>query len=371
MDKKIKVFGAALDVIDDPTKILAKCSYINRWVQNRIDPERNFLDPYEGLLKYSKVLQNEKFIKIGKFPVDSWITPKPNIEDYSLLHPLKYQEFVNNGAVRDISLNLTKFVSDNILPDIPLMIGADHSLTGGVLRALSNEFGPENILTIIFDAHFDAIPADLSLNVVKYMQEHQKELNILVPNVLKSIDTEQIQIKNSYSYASFIDYLIQDEIIMPQNLIVYGCQDYPDEEILSIEDKRIREYVDYYLSFEKKGVNLIPALRDEQTMLSNLSDAIKKSKVPYVYISFDVDVGLFKEILAARVMNAIGIEKKQILEAAKVIRNLMRAKNSQLVGLDILEIDTYILGRQLKKSGKKDMTPEVIDEFLNIILDLN
>ena len=138
MDKKIKVFGAALDVIDDPTKILAKCSYINRWVQNRIDPERNFLDPYEGLLKYSKVLQNEKFIKIGKFPVDSWITPKPNIEDYSLLHPLKYQEFVNNGAVRDISLNLTKFVDNPFTEECLFDFGKLEETVRIAIRFLDN-----------------------------------------------------------------------------------------------------------------------------------------------------------------------------------------------------------------------------------------
>jgi hypothetical protein len=42
-----------------------------------------------------------------------------------------------------------------------------------------------------------------------------------------------------------------------------------------------------------------------------------------------------------------------------------------LIGIDFLEIDTYVLGRELKKSGRKDQTVEVIDEFLEIILKRN
>ncbi|MFX1258006.1 MAG: hypothetical protein ACFFAN_09110 [Promethearchaeota archaeon] len=43
-------------------------------------------------------------------------------------------------------------------------------------------------------------------------------------------------------------------------------------------------------------------------------------------------------------------------------------KKCELVGLDFLEIDTYLLGRELKKSIRIDQTFEVNDEFLEIIL---
>lgn len=367
MNKKIKVFGAALDPIDDPMKVLAKCSYINRLAQNVVDAERAFLDPYDGLLKFSKVLKKEEYIKIGKFPIESWLTPKPEIEDFPLLDPFKYQEFVNSGAVRALSKNLESFVIENILPDIPLMIGVDHSLTGGVLSALSKKYGPENILIVMFDAHFDAIPAKISLDLVKYMQEHQKEIHVLSPGILESLDVDTIMIRDSYSCASFLDYLIQDGSIVPENLFVFGCQDYPSEEFLFIEDSRVKNFVDFYLSFEEKGVKIIPGIKDKNSMIKKLEKSLEKCNAPYIYISFDVDVGIFKEILAARFMNVIGIEKNVILNAARTIKEFMKSKKCELVGLDFLEIDTYVLGRELKKSGRIDRTVEVIDEFLEII----
>ncbi|TFG30585.1 MAG: hypothetical protein EU532_00420 [Promethearchaeota archaeon] len=367
MDKKIKVFGAALDPLDDPMKVLGKCSYVNKLAQNLIEPERAFLDPYEGLIKFSEVFKTDKFTKIGKFPIESWLTPKPKIEDYPLLDPFKYQEFVNSGAVRTVSFNLENFIREKILPDIPLMIGVDHSLTGGMLSALSKMYGKENILIVIFDAHFDAIPVHLSLNLTSYMKEHQKEVHVLVPELLESMDTQNIKLKDSYSCASFLDYLIQDGIILPENLIIFGCQDYPSEELFSIQDSRVKDYVNYYLTFEEMGVKIIPEINDKKNMIKNLKETLENYKLPYIYISFDVDVGVFKEILAARFMNVIGIEKQIILEAVRTIKDFMVAKKCELIGLDFLEIDTYILGRELKKSGKKDMTPEVIDEFLEII----
>jgi hypothetical protein len=369
MDKKIKVFGAALDPLDDPMKVLTKCSYINKLAQNLIEPERNFLDPYEGLLKFSKILKKEQFIKIGKFSIDTWLTPKPKIEDFPLLDPFKYQEFVNSGAVRNLSINLGEFIDEKILPDIPLMIGVDHSLTGGVLYSLSQKYGKDNILIVIFDAHFDGIPASISLNLTKYMKEHQKEVHVLVPELLESMEVENITLKDSYSCASFLDYLIEDEIISPENLIIFGVQDYPDKELLLIEDSRVKDYVNYYSSFEEKGVKIIPAVKNSDHMIEELKKSLNSHNVSNIYLSFDVDVGVFKEILAARFMNVIGIEKKLILKAAKTIKEYMVSKHCELIGLDFLEIDTYIFGRELKKSGKKDMTPEVIDEFLKIILN--
>ncbi|MFX0070047.1 MAG: arginase family protein [Candidatus Hermodarchaeota archaeon] len=367
MDKKIKVFGAALDALDDPIKVLAKCSYINKLAQNLIELERDFLDPYDGLLKLSSLLKKEEFIKIGKFPIETWLTPKPKIEDYPLLDPLKYQEFVNSGAVKKVSVDLERFVSDKILPDIPLMIGADHSLTGGILNALSKKYGSENILIIIFDAHFDAIPASISLNLVKYMKEHQNEINILNPEILESINTEQLVLNDTYSYASFLDHLIYDSTILPQNLIIFGCQDYPSEEMLAVNDPRVKQYVDFYLSFKEKGVRFIPAAKNSKEMIEKLEQILHDRNIQYLYLSFDVDVGVFKEVLAARIMNVIGIEEEIILNAAKVIKDFMKLKKCELIGLDILEIDTYLLGIELKKSGRKDQTVRVIDNFLNII----
>ncbi|MHA1525522.1 MAG: hypothetical protein ACTSQD_00700, partial [Promethearchaeota archaeon] len=131
---------------------------------------------------------------------------------------------------------------------------------------------------------------------------------------------------------------------------------------------KVKKFVDYYLSFEEKGVKIIPAINNENDMNEILKETLKNRNISHIYISFDVDVCVFKEVLAARFMNVIGVKKELILSAANMIKNFMVSNNCQLIGLDFLEIDTYVLGRELKKSGRKDRTVEVIDEFLKIII---
>lgn len=364
-NKKIKVFGAALDVNDDPIKIMAKYAYINRLARGLITPDDDYLDPYEGVLKYSKILKNPEFEKIGKVPIPSWITPRPNIDDYHAIDPFKYQEFCNMGLVRDLSIKVEEFVNERILPDIPLMIGADHSLTGGVLSALSKKYGGEKILVIIFDAHFDVIPAHLSLELAKFAIENKDKTNMMVPTQISPADLENMNLKDNFSCASFIDYLIKEGIIPAENIIIYGCQDYPNEEMVNEKDNRVQNYVDYYLSFEKKGINIISAVKNPLGMNKKLNSILKTIDFPYLYISLDVDIAMFKEVLAARFMNALGIEMKVILEAVREINNYLNARNAKLVGLDIMEIETAMLNKTLNKSNRKDETIESIDEFLN------
>jgi len=362
-----KVFGAALDANDDPVKVFAKCSYLNRLAQKIIDPQKEFLDPYDGLLEFSQVLQQEKYIKMGKFPIESWLTPKPKIEDFPSLNPEKFQEFTNSGTIAEYSIKMEGFVRDNILPDIPLMIGADHSLTGGVLGALSEEYGPENILVVIFDAHFDGIPASISLSLAKYAEENKEKVNVLFPQHLNSAELEAINLKDSYTCASYLDYLIKDGVISPQNLIIFGCQDYPSEDMKAEGDERVKDYIDYYFGFEKKGVKFIPSSEDKEQMITELGEILADFNTPYLYISLDVDVCMFKEVLAARFMNVIGIEKEIILNAALKVKDYMDTKNCALIGLDVMEIETYMLNKELKKSGEKDRTVEFVNDFLNII----
>ena len=90
LTKSIKVFGAALDATDFPLSLQIKQNYLNQLAQNLVIAP-NFLDPYEGLLLFSRVLQKDTYLKIGKLPIDSWLTPKPNINDLFLINQLEFQ----------------------------------------------------------------------------------------------------------------------------------------------------------------------------------------------------------------------------------------------------------------------------------------
>ena len=360
-----KVFGAALDATDFPLSLQFKQNYLNQLAQNLLlDP--NFLDPYEGLLLFSRVLSKDKYLKMGKFPIESWLTPKPNLEDLPLMNQLEFQKFTSKGVIRIYSERLDNYVNNNILPDFPLMIGVDHSLTGGVLNALSNEFGPEDLLILIFDAHFDGLPASISLNIAKYMNEHPEETNPLISEHINLVN-ENLNIVDTYTCASFLFYLLKEKVIIPENLIIFGCQDYPDVKFRSLDDPRIVEFVEFYNEMEQKGVKFIPK-SDPSTMIKKLSTILKEAEKSKMYISFDTDVGALREIIATRFRNAIGIDQTTIINAAKCIKNAINSKKIDLLGLDIMEIETHLLNREFPKSGRKDQTIKVVDSFLDVFL---
>ncbi|MFW9823713.1 MAG: arginase family protein [Candidatus Thorarchaeota archaeon] len=365
MGKLIKVFGAALDATDIPLSIQMKQNYLNQLAQDLV-PIPNFLDPYEGLLQLSRLLINDKFVKIGKFPIESWLTPKPNPEDSHLMKQVEFQKFTKKGSIETISRNLDDYVRNKILPDFPLMIGVDHSLTGGVLSALSNKFGPEDLIVLIFDAHFDGLPANISLNIAKYMNEHPEEKNPLIPEYIDTIDGN-LNISDNYTCASFLFYLVNEKVIKPENLIIFGCQDYPDENFRSLDDSRILEFVQFYDDMEQKGVKFIPK-SESLIMLKKLSSILKEFEKTNMYLSFDTDVGALKEIIATRFRNAIGIDHTTILNAAKTIKNINYSNKIDLIGLDIMEIETHLLNKSFPKSRRKDQTINVVDNFLDIIL---
>lgn len=362
MAKKVKVFGAALDPSDSETKIAIKQAHLNALAMH-ISPKTKFIDPYDAFIKESKVLTKPLFDKIGRFPIESWLTPKPQLEDALFLNPLDFKVFLNSNGCKEYMIDLEKFVIEKVLPDIPLMIGADHSLTGGVLRALSKKYGAENITIIIFDGHFDAIPTDLRLELAKYSKDHKDELQVVFPEMVDSIDM-YTRIPLSYNCGTFLNHLLEDGSIVPQNLILYGCMDYPNDEMRKIYDPRVKNYVDFYLSYEEKGVQIIPNYKNNTKMNQHFKEVLNAINSPYLYLSIDVDIASLNAVLAARFMEFIGVDEECLKTAANLLSSLFSNQKIKLIGLDLMEIETYYLNAVLK-SGKTDKTIEIMDYLLN------
>lgn len=364
---KFKVFGAALDAMDLSFNILVKQSYLQRKLQNKIDTKNDIKDPYEGFIKFSNILKNEKFEKIGKFQIESWLTPKPKIEDFPMITQEFFQKFTESDLIKEYSKKIANYIEERIFPDFPLMIGADHSLTGGVVNALSKKYGADNLNVLILDAHFDGIPAKIALELAKFANENKSKSN-LIDIYLKNDDLSQFEITNNYTCGSFLQYLINEKLILPENLIIFGVQDYPSNQLKKESDERVKDYIGYYLSFEEKGVNFIPANENQSKMISQLKDILSKFDNKYFYLSLDVDVCTFKEVLASRFRNVIGIEGSVILSAVKVVKNYLDLSYSKLIGMDIMEIDTYMLNKKLEKSSRYDNTILLVDSILDILI---
>lgn len=365
MARIIKVFGAALDPSDSETKIMIKQAHLNA-LANRTPEKSKYLDPYDAFIAESKVMNRSSIQKLGKFAIESWLCPKPEIEDYIFMTPLNFRLFLDKNGCLEYSQELEGYIEQKVLPDIPLMIGADHSLTGGVLRVLSRKYDPENLSVIIFDGHFDAIPTSLRLGLASYSKDHKDEIAIPFPEFIDSID-EQTEIPLSYNCGTFLYQLLEERTILPQNLIIFGCADYPNEDLRNISDKRIKDYVDLYLSYEDQGVKFIPNLKDNEKMKQNFKEALELINNPYIYLSIDVDVGSLNEILAARFMEFIGVDSECLNNAAELLQQFFYDKKAELIGLDIMEVEVYYLNAELKKSGKIDHTIQIIDDFLDKI----
>jgi len=358
----IKVFGAALDPSDSETKIIIKQAHLDA-LAKRIPEKSKYLDPYDALIAESKILNHLRFQKLGKFPIESWLCPKPEIEDYIFMTPLNFRLFLDKNGCLEYSQELEEYIEQKVLPDIPLMIGADHSLTGGVLRLLSRIYGAKNLSVIIFDGHFDAIPTNLRLGLASYSKNHKDKVVIPFPEFVESID-EQTEIPLSYNCGTFLYYLIKEKIILPQNLIIFGCNDYPNEKLKEIEDENIKAYVNFYLSYEKEGIKIIPNFKDNEKMKHAFKEALQSIQTPYLYLSIDVDVGSLNEILAARFMEFIGIDSDCLLSTIELLQRHLQDKKIELIGLDFMEIEIYYLNAELKKSGKTDYTLQIIDSIL-------
>ncbi len=367
MKVKFKVFGASFDPSDSITKIAIKRKYIEDLAFKRPSKHNLYLDAYEAFIKESKILDNPIFEKVGKFPVESWLRAKPDVEDAIFLDPLEFRTFLDTNGCKEYMELMTKFIEDKIFPDYPLMIGADHSLTGGVLKALAKKYGPQNISIIILDGHFDAIPTDLRLGLANYSKEHKDEIQIVFPEMIDSI-VDGPEIPNTYNCGTFLKYLVDNKIIYPENMIVYGCLDYPDENYRKIEDDNVKKYVDLYLSFEKKGSKFIPYSKNYDQMNQKFKDTINEIETPYLYISIDVDVGALNSILAARFMDFIGVDEKCLIDISKIINNFLLSSETKLIGMDIMEIEIFFINAELK-SGKKDKTISIMDNFLQLILE--
>lgn len=364
MKKEVKVFGAALDASDLPLTIQMKLAYLNRLAKGSIE-EADVLDPYDSVIKFSDILKKNIFKKVGKFPIESWLTPKPNLTDIHLINQLSFQKFTNEGNIKKYSENLEKFIQKEIFPDIPFMIGVDHSLTGGMVTAISHEVEPDKLLVIVFDAHFDGLPASITLKVAKYASEYPQATNPLLW-VSNPLVYEEFKLEDNYSCASFLHYLLQDGIILPENLIIFGCQDYPNDEYRSIKNPEIIDYVEFFDSMEQSGVNFIPITKSPE-MVEKLNHILKKSNVKNIYLSFDVDVCALKEVIASRFRNIIGLDKSTVLKATEIISKYKKEKRFEIKGLDVMEIDTYLLNKFFPKSNRRDQTLEVIEEYLEIL----
>jgi arginase family enzyme len=343
-----KIFGAAIDVSDDPwTLELKKASmYAQQNGANDI-----YKDPYDALI--TKIQKIDNAIEpIGKLPVLSWLSPMPNLSDDHLITKENMEKYVADGGLLAMSNQVKEFVKKYILPEQPVMLGVDHSATGGVVSALSEVLGAENLSVIVLDQHFDGLP--LSLRLQQSTIEQLGQITSL----------SNIADDNEYCCGNFWKHLIDTNVVLPENLLFIGVADYPGKEAIHA-NALFREN---YLAFETKGCKFFPLKEFEGKYINNLRKFISNNiTTSHVYLSLDVDVGAYNCVHAARYMDAAGINKKAFLDIARIISTNCRSGKFRLAGLDIMEFNMHFLDLE-SEQGKKDNTISTVVDFMKVIL---
>lgn len=330
---KYKSFGATLDVIDTKDALQIKIAYLNS-LSYKMKLSSDYSSPYKALSSY--LAKNKNVILGGEIPFPSCFTPRPKINDLLKVNQNNYTLFLEKNKCKLYADKVKNYVVNFVFPNHPFMIGVDHSLTGGVISALSQKYQKENITFLIIDAHFDALPPRVRTGEV-----FSSEL----PD-------------NIYHAGNFIDTLIKEGRILPENLVIIGVSDYPDKNMKN------NDFVKYYLSYEKKGVKFV---RKKEVGENKLDKILKDIKTKYLYVSLDVDVSAHQDVYAARFLDKIGITEDDLYKVAKKIKYFTQRKNIELIGLDIMEINVHFLDLKLK-DGTRDRTLSICKNYLRHLL---
>ena len=324
----MKIFGAALDPLSSPERLNLKLGYLN-WVFNNPLANSSYLDPYD-LIKSDLEEEVDLFGAgdwVGKFPVDSWLTPKPTLDDARSITCQRFNAFLKeNGCLRYWKL-VENYMDQRILPSKPVMIGVDHSLTGAVIRTLAKHIDSLNV--IVLDAHFD---------VARYQ-------SLSLPFELRSSDegrwhSNPLGSKEEITFlecGNFISFILEEGVVRPDNLWVIGVQD----EILmypKVESYSNPEWAQFneYRKWMDRGIHLV-------TKKELISHSFTIDLKGPVYLSIDMDVGSLSSVFSARFMNCVGLTYDDFMKSLHLLSGMIRQSKNPLLGLDIMELDIHLL----------------------------
>ena len=338
---EISLFGCSLDPDEREESIRRKARYISRG-----DKANLYSSPYDVISKLVDLLGRD-FRKRGAVAVESWLTPFPTKSDLMFMTVPNFVSFIDEGGCYEYAEKVYEFTKRQVLPDIPFFIGVDHSLTGGVLKALSEKYESEELGVIFLDAHFDGISLPMRCEMISY--DNEKESS----QIRSKHDPYLSFRKDSYNTESFIRFLVKEEIVLPNNIVCVGVSNYPSKEAFDSKDFRVKRYIEEFTELEKKGLRIIKK-EDIRRDPSILHRTLQQCSCNHAYVSIDMDIGANASCEGVRFSDGfIGMTPKEILKIVEDVGRFILGSAS-LVGLDLMEIDmhtanelTYTLGLEI------------------------
>ncbi len=352
--RNIKIFGAAFDPDERQAKIA------NKIANSRENySQLQFRDPYDGVMnQLEKLVQKGSFEVVGNLPVEPWLTPTPDSKYVPLLEVENLVAFIDSDGCKEYADKASEFVKEKVLPDSSVLLGVDHSLTGGCLQAFSKEYGVSDMGLVILDSHFDAVTPSIRCGLIQYDVENNPE---------SPFDPHDPYIRgrlDSYNADSFLHYLIEERKVAPENVLILGVSDYPPKAAFEVDDERVKRYLTHYLGFEEKGVKIIRKEKIRRDPLS-VRKALKRLKARHIYLSVDIDVGARAALRGARFLDYEGLNESEIYCLIKLVKGRV-GKGDCLIGFDILETDVYEAGS--RRGGSEDRTYQIEANIAKLLL---
>jgi len=303
-----------------------------------------FRDPVEGIMKELQLTDG-----VEKTEVEPWLIPTPPPEMRFMLTVENFVTFMDSNGCLDYSNTVRDKVRAKVFPEVPLMFGVDHSLSGGVIEAAVKEHGGENVRLVVFDSHFDFILPTIRCGLIQYDMETNPHTKFTQG------DPYVFNRQDSYNADSFLSFV--QKMMPPENILVVGVSDYPPKAAEEIGDERVRRYVEFYKGIASSGVRVI---RKEDVKSKNeaVKLALSKTDKPYTYVSIDVDVCANAPLRGARFLDCYGLDHSALYGLVSALKQSL--KSSELVGLDFMEFDVYNAGALI--SGKVDRTYQIMAE---------
>jgi hypothetical protein len=145
MDKKVILFGCPFDCDEQHESIMEK-----RSISGELGPSD---DPLEAVMQIiRREVPPAQWIEKGSIAVPAWLLPRPPAEDLSKVVAHEFVAFIDQDGCRENANEVERFVQQEVLPEIPCMVAIDHSLTGGVYKAVAQYYGKEKTGLIIWTA---------------------------------------------------------------------------------------------------------------------------------------------------------------------------------------------------------------------------
>jgi arginase family enzyme len=351
-DQQVCFFGCSFDCDEQYDSIQEKC--------NGIGVSQKTNDPLASVLEVLEATESlNGFQNAGRIEVPSWLLPNPDPADLPRITTESFTNFIDEGGCLAMAQKVQSFVAGEVLPaGLPCMIGIDHCLTGGAYKAVSDYYGKENVSLLVIDTHTDAIPMSAHADAIQY------DIDVNPSSVYDPNDPYLYNRPDSYNASSFLYHMLQNEDLIPRNLIIMGVSDYPEKKTFRIKDERIRRYTSAFSSLKRKGCKIITK-KDCQLGFNKVKTIIKNISTPYVYISVDMDIGACNALNGVRFLNWKGLDEKMIFQLMDAVSEVF-ARNIRLAGMDIVEINPRKAGKQ-SDSGK-DKTYEIAAEIIEKLL---